>query len=497
MQPGDHIPEVQDIIKLYHDSECFYIGIVSEVDTAEYSSGYEPERYRVEAQSFEAVLKNRLVNDAWDSDSADIRTSDIVADIFASYIEPEGITLGKITQTSRMWQTYKAQYMTVYAVLQELADEIGYTFQIDCDRKFYFIQKNDFVEVTPPEHTTKLKGKYTKDDMRSVQIITGGSEDTSRQTESTYWTTGQSTVTLGYALSSLVGITINGSTASTGIRGVEDADTGVTFLYQVDSNVITLNSNATTQPTTGDLVVFVYYGTYGITVVRNNASLEADIASRNGTSGQIENLYNDETLATFGDAEKLAQGLLTQYGEAQANITCVCHDFDASQILNIWPLEQGQKITGRFVVVERTISSFGPDKFKINVKLKNRNFYARYGLVITSTEKKKRENVTIYKTPLVSELLTIYDHVTAEGEYIISGETASAADAMAIFEAFGDYGETISTTDAVDAQGEKELEETMQMADGYYTGVVTGNETYYATGGDYTDPCLFDGFYAS
>jgi hypothetical protein len=490
IQPEEAVPKVQDLLQLYHDGDCFFLGLISEVDTPEYSSGAEPERYKIEAQSFETILKYRLINDAWESESADIRTSDIVADIYNNYLAEEGITIGNIAQTNRMWQTYKAQYMTAYAVLKELADEIGYTFYISTDRKFYFVSVEELVTVQTPVHIKKVSGKYVSDDMRSVQYITGGSEDTSAQTESSYWQTNQTTITLGYALSNLIGITINGSTVGIGVRGIDESDTGVTFLYKQDTNTITLNSAATVKPLEGDLVVIVYYGVYGITVVDNNATLEEDISLRNGTSGKIENLYNDDTLENYSDGEALALGLLDQYGTAQTTVSCTCHDFIASKLLNIWEINEGRELSGNFVITERTITSFGPEQFKIVVKLKNKNFYARYGLVITSTEKKKREDTVIYKTPLVSELLHCADAVEAQGEVSLP-ETGNIADDVTA-EGQAEENENITMSDILTIEGQIDIIEPVNINDAV---IIDAINAYFPTLGDYTDGPLYDGFY--
>ena len=106
-----------------------------------------------------------------------------------------------------------------------------------------------------PECVTGLQIDDDSGDVRTVQIVTGASEETSAQTEQTFWLENQSAWVLGYQVSSVTGFTIDGIIAGFGLKGVDEGDTDVTFLYDLGSNSVTVNTNATTKPATGDNVV--------------------------------------------------------------------------------------------------------------------------------------------------------------------------------------------------------------------------------------------------
>jgi hypothetical protein len=81
------------------------------------------------------------------------------------------------------------------------------------------------------------------------------------------------------------------------------------------------------KPVNGDLVVTVYSGFYDIIITNTNDQLVNQISNLNGTSGKIENVFSDETLKNFADADQKANDLLSQNDSATIEISCICNDF--------------------------------------------------------------------------------------------------------------------------------------------------------------------------
>lgn len=137
----------------------------------------------------------------------------------------------------------------------------------------------------------------------------------------------------------------------------------------------------------GDLrtVQTVIGASNGINATASNDTLKATIAARTGGSGKIEIVETESSIHSDAKAATEAAARLTYYNEPIKEVSLLCHDLGASSLLNSWPLSLsigGVAISGDFVVVERTISHQVGSKLNINVKLKNNNFFARYGYTL-------------------------------------------------------------------------------------------------------------------
>jgi hypothetical protein len=414
------------------DSVPFFWGIVRSVQSPQFEGGLEVQRYRLTVQSGEVVFNNRLVSEAF----VNKYTHEIVAELFTNYIEAEGITLGEISTTTQLYENYNCQFAKLYDVLTELASDIGATFEVTPGKVFNFITRGSFDLIDAPERITQLRIEEDAGSLRTVQIVTGASEETSDQTENNIWLADQTAMVLGYQVSNITGFTINGSPATFGYKGVDEGVASITFLYEVGSNIIAVNSAATVKPTTGQNVICVYSGYYDIIVTNKNDQLAESIMTLNGTSGLIEVVHTDETIDTFVDADAKATALLEQNNERAMTVSCSIQGLDDTDMFLIWDIKRPDiNIVGQYVIVERLISSFGADMW-VKLKLRNKGFLSQYGTVLTNKIKRKNETTKVYKQSAI--------------------------------------GDTVHVTDALQ--------------------IVQAGMTYYPTASDFTDPVL-DGFY--
>jgi hypothetical protein len=404
---GDNtIPQALQPVQIFDGETAIFFGYIESAESPVFSTALEPKRWRLNIYSGEKVFDFRLVNDAWQEKY----THEIVADIFTDYIETEGITLGEISVLDYFYETYTSSYQKVSQVLEELAQLVDAQYFISEDKKFYFLKRDAISIVDAPEHITALQKSQTAIDVRTVQTVLGASEETSNQTENFVWVTDQKTATLGYQVSSVSGITINGTPVEYGVRGIDEADTDVSFLYEFGSQIITVNDNATTKPANTDNVVIVYKGYYDIIVVTENEQLKEQIATLNGTSGRIEYVETDETIDNYLDAQAKADALLAQYGEMESEITCKLDSTDYTSLLTGWRFAYPELgVAGDYVIVERTIEDFGPDKLRVSLKMKNKGFFSRYGTVFKRRDKKEKRVVVVYKSSLFGDNLSLVD----------------------------------------------------------------------------------------
>src|SRR5574344_1742300 len=411
------VPVARSAVQILNDGTPFFYGYITSVETPEFCTGKESQRYRLELSSAESVLNNRLVSEAL----VNTTTTDIVQTLFDNYISEEGFTLGEISYITRSWDTWNKAYYNLYSALQDLADDCGALFYISPDKKFYFQQKSDLTQIDIPEHVTSLKRTETADSMITQQTIAGATEETDTQTEQFLWSVEteayQSSCVLAYPVASITAVYI-GELLSTGmswtqvgvgVKGTDDDDTTKTFLYTTGSTTLAVNGNAVTKPTSSlPYVKVVYTGTYDIIVTDTNDTLKTQIASLNGTSGKIEAYKSDSTIETFQDADTAASNLLNENDEWTEEISAKCHSIDDTALYMAWNIQNADaRIAGVYVIVERTIEDFGPDAFFITVKLKNRSLYSRYGTCLKDTTKVKNSDVLVYKTSIFSEKLSL------------------------------------------------------------------------------------------
>ena len=413
---GTTVPRTFASCQILADDVPLFWGIISSVSSPAWSSGAEVPKYSISVQAGESLFNNRLVSEAY----VNQYTHEIIADLFENYIAAEGLTLGQIDTTTQQYDKYNCSYTPLSQVLSELADEVGFTYYVSADKKFYFISRTSFTQIPAPAHITKVKLEEESGDIRTRQIVTGATEETATQTEGVYWAADQTVMPLGYQIGTITGITINNVSCGFGILGVDDEDPTKTFLYNSGGQQLTLNSYATTKPATGDNVVCVYRGYFDVVVENDNSALISEIQGLNGTSGLIEKITTDTTITTYTDAETKCQALLSQYGDREQTISCDARELADTERFMLWAFNlPDQNIVGDYAVVERTIKAFGVDSVWISVKLKNKNFFARYGTTLITKTKTAGQDAKVYKNISVSESVDAGDSFVLDSAGIV------------------------------------------------------------------------------
>jgi hypothetical protein len=398
-----HPPVSHELVEVYEGTLHFFTGIIQSVDFPEYSTQFETMVYNISVSSLGCILNNRLVNESYEN----MTTTEIVNDLFTNYLVEEGLTLGTIDDFTRNYESYTANRLKLSDVLAELGDAVQAIPCISANKVFSFVSRGSFNSFPVPTKLTKLKKSENGTQLRTVQFISGASENTGQQTKSITWATGQTEIVLAYQVARVVGVSINGVTCGVGLVGVDSDSLTKTFLWKYGQSTIALNTSATVQPAAGNTVVVVYYGYYSVEVQSVNESLQSTIKALNGTSGKIEVVNVDTTIITLLDGESVAQDLLTENGVREETVTCDCHSLTASTLLTVWRLDYpGLFITGDYVVVERSISHFDNDKKRISVTLKNKGFYSRYGTIFNKNQK-TINSLTIRADDLVNKYSSV------------------------------------------------------------------------------------------
>ena len=373
-------------VSISQSSTVVFFGVVGIPETPTYTTEFVPNRYSLQIQSANALLYRRTLSEAYQNKTI----TEIIQDIFTKYIAGEGITLGQISTLDFTYDVYVAQRKYVADVLDELAGPVAATWHIGPDKKFYFLTKTDFSSTTAPAHLAEIKKSVSGLDQRTVQIIAGAKARTATQTKTDVWVADQQQITAGFPLAEAPTATINGDLATVGVKGLND-EAAYTFLWAYNSNIVTVNYNATVKPTTGDTVVLLYVGFFEIEIENQNAVKIADISSRTGSSGRIEKVETNTNVETFTDGSNLANELLDRYGEADETITCTTDNLEYTNLLTSWTFDLPEiNITGDYIITERSITRLTDTKPRVRLVLKNQNYYTKYGSVYNKYDKNVR-----------------------------------------------------------------------------------------------------------
>lgn len=375
---GQPIPEPLDEIELLDDGLTVqFCGICGIPETVTFSTGYEPDDVTLQVQSLNSVLRRRTVNEAWQ----DATVTEIVQDIFDSYISQEWFTLGTISTIAMTFKVYTAARIYIGDVLDELASKAGATWTVDSrTREFSFSTRESLRVVPAKTKVTMVKRSESARDLRSRQIITGAKGKTSVQVASLSWAANQASFSVSYPLDHAVSATVAGSPVGVGVSGFDDADVSKTFLWSYASNSVRLNPAATTKPTTGSAVTFSFVGQYSIEVQAENAALITEIGTKTSTSGIIENIQSDTSIVDAEDADQSAQALLSKFGESNVSISLTVDDPADTEPLTVWDFSlPAIRIVGQFVITQRTRQRLTVDKERVSLVLADRDWYMKYG----------------------------------------------------------------------------------------------------------------------
>jgi len=373
-------------VSISQESDVVFFGVVGIPETPTYTTEFVPNRYSLQIQSANALLYRRTLSEAYQEKTI----TEIIQDIFDNYIAGEGITLGQISTLDFSYDVYVAQRKYVADVLDELAGPVAATWHIGPDKKFYFLTKTDFSSTTAPSHLAEIKKSVSGLDQRTVQIIAGAKAKTAIQTQTETWGADQKQIIAGFPLAEMPTLTINGTPAIVGAKGLND-EAVYTFLWSYNSNIISLNFNATTKPTTGDTVVLSYVGFFEIEIENQNGAKILELASLTGSSGRIEKVETDTSIETFTDGSNLADELLDRFGEADETITCTTDNLEYTDLLTSWTFDLPEiNIVGDYIITERSITRLTDTKPRVRLTLKNQNYYTKYGSVFNKYDKNVR-----------------------------------------------------------------------------------------------------------
>lgn len=398
------VPRSGDVVEfLTDDGDKLFFGVLGIPKSPSYSSPFEQRVYSLNCLNGNSILQRRLANVSY----SDKTMTEIVLDLFEQYIEPEGITLGEVSQIDTpTFEVYNCKNMNLMSVMNELAGFIGGIWQITDERVFNFVKVDDFPHCSKPLTLDnapfgKLQRTDTSRDLRTNQIIDGAFITTDTQVEQFLVTEDWQGFNTVFPIVQRPRIWIEGEEVPSdeiGVAGIDDDDTNILFFWSYNSTRVNVNQDYTgaLAINEGDTIEVNYIGQAPIRYEIKNASKIDELAQRTGLSGIIDNLYTDSTIVTRQDAVNKAESLLAQFGEQKNTIKCVTdvHTLqDAGFLLSDvnlytqWTFAIPEfDMNGEYVITEKTIEPLrqdDDDSVKITLTFMDRNFVQSYGETIS------------------------------------------------------------------------------------------------------------------
>ncbi len=286
----------------------------------------------------------------------------IVQDIVNNYLASEGVTVGQIydgvTPSLTLYPSTTlypggniglvpsavfsyARASDALDALATLASSAGipYYWQIDQNGKIWFVPYTAIVnssivdgslidQVYNPPSLTRANPKY-----RNTQYVQGGVNQTVPQDESQVGDGKKTSFTMPYALANTPTITVNTVNKTVGIKGI---DTGKDFYWAQGDPVIAQDASETKLLVT-DTIRVLYTGQFPAVAIASNGSQITYQASIDGTSGIIEEVETDQTIASASSGLTTASAYLTKYAQqgAQLVFTTLQTGFAQGQIITV------------------------------------------------------------------------------------------------------------------------------------------------------------------
>lgn len=163
-------------------SSIYFQGTVDSVDKLLLGEARDDVRYEIETVDLHQIPDRTIVAGAFKEKTI----FEIVYTLFATFLEPEGMTVGKIDGKDIDIKGAVFVYESLTSVFDKICAKTGYIWYIDPDKKFYLIEREtDDSEFNIDEdgNLRDLSVYDNREGYRNMQYILDGSTKTDTQTE--------------------------------------------------------------------------------------------------------------------------------------------------------------------------------------------------------------------------------------------------------------------------------------------------------------------------
>ncbi len=266
--------------------------------------------HTIDAADYTAILDWRVIDYA----AEDKLAGGAVREIIDEYLVEEGITEGYI-ESGELLTEISIGNKTALQGLQKLAEAcVNFIVYLDYDLKLYFHSRTLYASAWSLSNEAdaladSVKVTRANPNYRNTEVVIGGSEETSLQTEPFVTDGTTKTFPLGYKVNRVSQVTVNGVQKTIGQKGT-DAGTYDCY-YAVGSETLTFE----TAPAAGTGEI-QYYGLWTSKSKAEDLTAIAANATRQGFgSGKIEHVTIDTSLTSIAAAGEYANASLAEYAK--------------------------------------------------------------------------------------------------------------------------------------------------------------------------------------
>lgn len=424
----------------------------------------------------------------------DMSAGDIVRDLVSTYLADEGIdvlgpvlaaTGSEVGPTSYVGSAVVGSYsfggvadgptiekvvftyMTVTACLNELAQLVGFYWNIGPDKLLTFAPAEQVrapFDISEAATTDPVSGdavsnfrsmsvERTRDQYRNRQYLRAGTDVTDARAEVS---TGDGTrmvfgTAFPIAYEPTIEVKIGAgayTTKTVGIKGVDAMGTHDWYWNKGESEVV--QDDAGTPLTSSDRVRVTYQGTFPIVIASSSQDEVEARAALEGGSGVYEAVEDDQSIDSVALAQTKAQALLRRYGSIPEQVEFETDEpgLQAGQLVYVWSPQHG--VDGDYLIESADTRDIGVGEQFLRTTIRATsgerldNWVDFFRKVIDSGRRfVLRENEKLALGRSVAEVLTMSDVLTLEQA---DGDAAVGivGEAIVSFSEVGSTGVTIT-----------------------------------------------------
>lgn len=212
---------------------------------------------------------------------------------------------------------YTAPYIPGSKFMDDQGQLAGFYWHIDQYKVMWFQLPTTQVAPFTYDGTQGILGQQTIENAsplyRNAQWLLNIPDVTAPQSETRHGDGVARAFTMGYPLNNVPVITVNGTTSTVGIKGIDDQTHSKHWYWAKGDPVIAQEANDAALISTDTLVVS-YIGQWVSTVYSSDVAATNALAALDGTSGIVEEAHQDATIQTSAAGFSLAAALLARYG---------------------------------------------------------------------------------------------------------------------------------------------------------------------------------------
>lgn len=282
--------------------------------------------WRLACRDHSVCLERRLLAASFEDTGDPITQTvgDIITTVFNNILDDGCIILGTI-EDGPLIQKANFNYITVLQAFNELQTLSGnaYYWKVDA---FGVLSFRARTAIAAPYNIDDTQEKIldidfdtTKESYRNRQFVRGGKTETEARLNE-FEADGKLkafTCDLPLAAKPVIEVsTVAVDPSAIGIKGVDDDDASITWLWARDDAVVT----AKTAPTAGADIEITFQGLYRIIVQRDDAGEQTQRAAIENGNGIYESVDVDESLNLSTTRQK-ADALLDKYGQIPQRVS--------------------------------------------------------------------------------------------------------------------------------------------------------------------------------